>query len=176
MEELISAESLTLASLIRANWPCNEPPLAWDRDNPFRERFTENQFVNASSPRLDQLLSVRQEPTFDQLPWLSLASDPVGYILSTSGSRTPQISIVHRGEGALLGRSLSLNQDGADENGGEGFPAGENQGLREGLLQEERPADSFSYRCDDGLLAGISPQVAQPVYAGKGEFMDESST
>lgn len=89
MEELISAESLTLASLRRANWPCNEPPLAWDRDNPFRERFTENQFVNTSSPRLDQLLSVRQEPAFDQLPWLSLASDPVGYILSTSGSRTP---------------------------------------------------------------------------------------
>lgn len=96
-------QSLTLASLIRANWPCNEPLLAWGRDNPFWERFTENQFVNASSPRLDQLLSVRQEPTFDQLPWLSLASDPVGYIQSTSGSRTPQISIVHRGAGGPAG-------------------------------------------------------------------------
>ena len=37
-----------------------ETLLAWDRDNPVRQRFTRKGFVNTSSLRLDQLLSVRQ--------------------------------------------------------------------------------------------------------------------
>lgn len=58
MEKLISTEPLTLAVLTRANRLCNKPLLAWDRYNPFRQRFTGNQFVNTSSPIQEQLLSV----------------------------------------------------------------------------------------------------------------------
>lgn len=75
----------------------------------------------------------------------------------------------HRGHWGLLGRTPSLSQDGADEDGAEGSPAGENEGLCEGLLQEEWPANPLSYRRDDGMPAGISPQVAQPVHTGKDE-------
>ena len=55
-----------------------EALLAWDRDNPFRERFTKNQLVNASSLRLDELLiQCETRPTFDQIHWLPSASDLV---------------------------------------------------------------------------------------------------
>lgn len=79
MEELIGTEPLTLAFLMRANWLCNEPLLAWDRYNPIRQRFTRNQLVNTSSPRLEQPLSVWDgEPAFEQLRRPSFASDPGG--------------------------------------------------------------------------------------------------
>lgn len=71
---------------------------------------------------------------------------------------------------------MSLSQDGADEVDAEGSPAGQNQGLREGLLQEERPADPLGYRSGDGLPAGISAQVAQPVHTGKDEAVGRGST
>lgn len=68
-------------------------------------------------------------------------------------------------------RCWSLSQDGADEDGAEGSPAGKNQGLCKGLLQEEWPAHPLGYRRDDGMPAGISPQVAQPVHTGKDKWM-----
>lgn len=41
------------------------------------------------------------------------------------------------------------------------------QGVREGLLQEERTADALGFRCRDGLCAGIRPEITQPVHTGE---------
>lgn len=101
MEELISTEPLTLTFLMGATWLCNQPPLAWDRYNPFRQCFTGNQLVNTSSPRLERPLSVWDgEPAFKQLLWPSFASDPGG---NTSSRRTQGVRSAIGGSGACWG-------------------------------------------------------------------------
>lgn len=102
MEELISTEPLTLTFLIRANWLCNKPPLAWDRYNPFRQCFTGNQLVNTSSPRLEQPLSVWDgDPApSKQLRWPTYASDPGE---NTSSRRTQGVRSAIGGSGACWG-------------------------------------------------------------------------
>lgn len=52
--------------------------------------------------------------------------------------------------------------------------ARKNQGVREGLLQEEWPADTLGLCCCDGLCAWVCPQVAQPVHTGMNEWMDRN--
>lgn len=42
----------------------------------------------------------------------------------------------------------------------------EDPGVREGLLQEERPADALRLRCGDRLRAGIRAPVIQPLHTG----------
>lgn len=50
-----------------------------------------------------------------------------------------------------------MNYDGVVEEVVEGYTVGETPGVREGLLQEEWPADSLSHCCSDGLCAWICP-------------------
>lgn len=169
MEELISTEPLTLTFLTRANWLCNEPPLAWDRYNPFRQCFTGNHFVNTSSPRLKHPLSVwDRDPASEQLRLAVRRLGSWGKHVKSSNAGSTEC---HRGQWGLLGHTASLSQDGTDEDGAEGSPAGENPGLCEGLLQEEWSANPLGYRRDDGMPAGISPQVAQLVHTGKDKLM-----
>lgn len=76
----------------------------------------------------------------------------------------------------LLGYEPSLKYDGEVEEVVEKYGVGEIQGIREGLLQEEWPADTLGHRCSDGLCAGIPPQVTQPVHTGMDEWMDRYLT
>lgn len=61
-----------------------------------------------------------------------------------------------------MGYGLSLNQDGKFEEFtfNEEYRICENQGVREGLLQEEWPPYTLSFCCGYRLCAWIYPQVA----------------
>lgn len=77
--------------------------------------------------------------------------------------KTPEFSDIcrdHRGVGGsgLPGYRLSPNQDGKCIQIVEEFGAYKNQGVREGLLQEEWAADALGHCRGDGLHARISPQ------------------
>lgn len=50
------------------------------------------------------------------------------------------------------------------------------QGVYQGLLQEERSADTVGHRCGDRLCAWICPQVTEPVHTGMDEWIDLNST
>lgn len=66
----------------------------------------------------------------------------------------------------------SLSQDDRVSEDVQRFDVSENQGVREGLLQEEWTPNAVRLRCGDGLCAGICSQVIQPVHTGMG-WMDE---
>lgn len=70
------------------------------------------------------------------------------------------------GRGGLLGHGPGLNHDGKFGQNMEQLGACESKSIREGLLQEEWPADALSHCRGDGLRAWISSQVAQSVNTG----------
>lgn len=137
--------------------------LASGRDNPLG--FTKNPFVNVSSPLLWCETGTRVDLSFIGCTWPG-----TWWVSLENASKRQNFWILVRrgvGGGGLPGPKLSPNQDGKCVHIVEDFGAYENQGVREGLLQEERAADALGHRCADGLRARISPQDVQPVHAGK---------
>lgn len=78
-----------------------------------------------------------------------------------------------KGGGDDTGYGLDLSQDGNGEEVFQMLGVRESQGVREGLLQEERTADSISLRCCYWLCAWIHAPYIQPLYTGMDEGMDE---
>lgn len=75
-----------------------EPLLAWDRDNPFRQCFTRSQHFLSQTEWAPQC---ETGPTFDQFHRLSSASDLVGYTLIDLTHQDFRISVATQGGGGV---------------------------------------------------------------------------
>lgn len=117
-------------------------------------------------PRLDQLPGVRHKPRLMCISLAALNLVPGGIRTDTprkkKQKKTPEFSdICQNCWGVGVGGcwiQLTPHQDGKCVQNLEECGACEDQGIFEGLLQEEWAADTLGRRRGDGLHAWISPQ------------------